>query len=297
MRSIVSLGLIALVAATFQIAAAESIDAGRGEVPLYVPANYDKDTPAPLVVLLHGYTSSGKQQESYMKFSELVDTYGYLLAIPDGTREDSGRKVRFWNASEACCNFQGSEVDDSAYVLSIIDLVKADYTIDANRVYLIGHSNGGFMSYRMAYDHPETIAAIASLAGATLSGIDRPAPAGPVNVLQIHGTKDTTIAYDGGQIGATDYPGAKQSVERWAAYNGCEVEAITSDKTIDLDRRIEGAETTITQYSSQCNPGGAVELWTIEGGGHIPSLSDTFNKQVIEWLLAHPKTTQGDAAE
>ena len=151
MRMIVSLALIVLMALMFNFATAESIDAGRGEVPLHIPAKYDKSTPAPLVVLLHGYTSSGKQQESYMKFGELADTYGFLLATPDGTREDSERNYRFWNATEACCNFHGSDVDDSAYVRSIIDLVKAEYSIDPDRVYLIGHSNGGFMSYRMAY--------------------------------------------------------------------------------------------------------------------------------------------------
>ena len=298
MRTIVSFVLIALVAVPLSFSEPESIDAGRGPVPLHVPANYDTDTPAPLVVLLHGYTSSGKQQESYMKFGALVDTYGYLLATPDGTREESGRKARFWNASDACCNFQGSEVDDSAYVQEIIDRVKADYSIDPKRVYLIGHSNGGFMSYRMAYDHSDPIAAIASLAGATLADLDRPAPASTVHVLQIHGTKDTTIAYGGGEIGATTtYPGAQQSVEQWAAYNGCEVEAITLEKTIDLDKRIEGNETTITQYTSRCRTGGAVELWTIEGGGHIPSRSDTFSKHVIEWLLAHPKSTSGQATD
>ena len=297
MRTFVSLALIALVPVLFNFAAAESIDAGRGPVPLHVPANYDKDSPAPLVVLLHGYTSSGKQQESYMKFGELADTYGYLLATPDGTHEDSERNYRFWNASEACCNFHGSDVDDSAYVLGIIDRVKVDYNVDPDRVYLIGHSNGGFMCYRMAYDHSDTIAAIASLAGATLADPDRPAPPGTVHVLQIHGTRDTTIAYEGGQIGETPYPGAKQSVAQWALYNGCEVEATPSEETIDLDKRIEGAETTVLQYSSRGDAGGEVELWSIQGGGHIPSLSDTFNKQVIEWLLAHPKSTSEEATD
>ena len=149
----------------------------------------------------------------------------------------------------------------------------------------------------MAYDHSETIAAIASLAGATLADLDRTAPASAVHVLHIHGTEDSTIEYEGGDIGAAAYPSAQQSVEQWAAYNGCEVEATASDKTIDLDKRIDGAETTITQYSSRCRPGGSVELWTIEGGGHIPSLSDTFSKHVIEWLLAHPKSTSADATD
>lgn len=293
MRTIVSLALIVFVGLTVNFAAAESIDAGRGEVPLHVPAKYDKSTPAPLVVLLHGYTSSGKQQESYMKFGELADTYGFLLATPDGTREDSERNHRFWNATEACCNFHGSDVDDSAYVRSVIDLVKAEYSVDPNRVYLIGHSNGGFMSYRMAYDHSDTIAAIVSLAGASLSDLELPAPGNPVHVLQIHGTEDGTIAYSGSEIGETTYPGAKESVERWAAYNGCEVEATVSETTIDLDKGIDGAETTVTKYSSGCGPGGAAELWTIEGGGHIPSLSDSFTKHVIEWLFAHPKSAGG----
>lgn len=68
------------------------------------------------------------------------------------------------------------------------------------------------MSYRMAYDHSDTIAAIASLAGASHSNLDKPAPASPVHVLQIHGTKDTTIEYGSGEIGGTTYPDAKRGV-------------------------------------------------------------------------------------
>ena len=98
-------------------------------------------------------------------------------------------------------------------------------------------------------------------------------------------------------INRTIFPARKQSVEQWAAYNGREDEATTSDKTIDLDKRIEGDETTIAQYTSRCKPGGAAELWGIGGGGHIPSLSDTFNQLVIEWLLAHPKSAHGEAAD
>jgi len=278
-----SMGLLA------PFATAEEIDLGRGPVPLTVPSGYSADEAAPLVVLLHGYTSSGKQQEGYMKFSALADEYGYLFLAPDGTREEAGRKVQFWNASQACCNFQGSEVDDSAYIRGLIDEVASKYTVDLKRVYLIGHSNGGFMSFRMAYDHSDTIAAIASLAGASLSDPDLPPPATPVHVLQIHGTNDTTILYEGGEIGETNYPGAVQSVERWAKFNGCAVEAAPAKSPIDLEKRLEGEETQVTRYVSACKPGGSAELWTIQDGGHIPSLSETFSRQVIEWLLAHPK--------
>ena len=193
--------------------AAQTVDAGRGELPIRVPAGYDRASPVPLVVLLHGYTSSGAEQDAYMKFVELVDSHRFLLVHPDGTRESGGDNNRFWNASKACCDLMASGVDDSAYVRSVIDVVKADYNVDPKRVYVIGHSNGGFMSYRAAYDHSETIAAIASLAGAA-STERQPAPRSPVHVLQIHGTDDRAIAYDGGEIRAAP------TQVRWDRWSG-----------------------------------------------------------------------------
>lgn len=268
---------------------AQSINLGRGELPLTVPASYDSDTPAPLIVLLHGYSSSGAGQDSYMGFSKIADRYGFLLVSPDGDKEAGGDENRFWNASPACCNFFGSDVDDSAYILSIINEVKSDYNVDANRVYLIGHSNGGFMSYRAAYDHSDTIAAIASLAGA--NHIDeRSAPDNPVHILQIHGTDDGTIAYEGDDIQGNAYPSAIQSVSRWAEYNGCASDGAERELR-DLEANIGGHESSVLLFQQGCNTGGSSELWTIEGGSHVPNLSATFSQQVVEWLYAHPKTT------
>ena len=191
--------LVALMAIGAGAVSAQTVDAGRGELALRVPSDYSQDTPTPLVVLLHGYGSSGVRQESYMKFGKLVDSHGFLLVRPDGTQESTEEGRRFWNASKACCNFEGSTIDDSAYVLSVIEAVRSRYTVDPKRVYLIGHSNGGFMSYRAAHDHSDRIAAIASLAGAA-STDDLPAPLHPVHILQIHGTDDATIAYAGSEI-------------------------------------------------------------------------------------------------
>ena len=267
---------------------AQSIDLGRGELPVTVPDDYDAATPAPLIVLLHGYTSSGSGQDSYMGFSAIADTYGFLLVSPDGDKESGGDENRFWNASSACCNFFQSDVDDSAYILSIIKEVKADFNVDANRVYLIGHSNGGFMSYRAAYDHSETIAAIASLAGASHADM-RSAPENPVHVLQIHGTSDGTIAYDGAEIGGNSYPSAKDTVTQWAYYNGCKAQAAERELR-DLVANLEGHESSVMVFNQGCKACGSSELWTIADGSHVPAFSDTFAEQVVEWLLAHPKS-------
>mgnify|MGYP001247248579 CR=1 FL=1 len=286
MRSGILVLCMACCALMVESAAAQSIDAGRGSIPLVVPKDYDAAKPVPLVVLLHGYTSSGQAQEAYMKFGKLADSYGYVLIAPDGTKEKSDDRHRFWNATDACCDLYGSEVDDSNYLQRVIEKVKAGYSIDDNRVYLIGHSNGGFMSHRMAADHPDTIAAIASLAGAAPAELSGPKPRRPVNILQIHGTGDTTIKYDGGEIADNAYPGALETVAKWAEYNGG-AKAKSVRKKLDLDKRVDGKETTITRYKKA-----SVELWTIHDGRHVPALSESFSEHVIQWLMAHPKSAK-----
>lgn len=264
----------------------QTLDLGRGEVAITIPESYDSASPAPLILLLHGYTSSGPNQDNYMGFGDLADDYGFVFVAPTGTREGRGDENTFWNASEACCNFQGSEVDDVGYLMAIIEEVSSRYAIDPLRIHLVGHSNGGFMAYRMAYEHPDVIAGIASLAGASHSG-RRPPPGAPVHVLQIHGTDDETIRFQGGEIGETRYPGARASVATWAAYNGCDRQGMARELR-DLDASLPGHETGVLAFDAGCEPGGSTALWTISAGTHSPPLSDTFAAQVVEWLLVRP---------
>jgi polyhydroxybutyrate depolymerase len=264
------------------------IDVGRGPIPVKVPEGYDPETPTPLIVLLHGYTSSGASVEAWMQFTPRADEYGFLFLAPDGTRDCFGQ--RFWNATDGCCNLCDRDTDDSGYLRDVVDEMKAQYNVDARRVYFVGHSNGGFMSYRMACDHADTVAAIASLAGATYIDPADCAPSVPVDILQIHGTADGVISYDGGCIPlAGCYPGAVQTVETWATYDGCSLDPVEDPDPLDLDADQPGAETTVFRYESACEPGGSAQLWSIQGGPHSPNLTSDFTPLVVEYLLAHPK--------
>ena len=251
------------------------------------PTGFDPSVKLPLVVMLHGYSSNARQEESYLALRTLVDSKHFFYAAPDGTVEASANANRFWNATDACCNFYGSTVDDVAYLTAVIDDMSARYPVDPKRVFFIGHSNGGFMTHRMACERAGRIAAVLSLAGAQNNDATKCSPTEPVSVVELHGDADQTIQYGGGLINGVPYPSALTTITDWATKDGCSTTAADAGN-LDLVGNVPGNETNIQRFAG-C-PTGNVELWTIQGGGHIPyTWSSTFAPTVIDWLFAHPK--------
>ncbi|MEU7872561.1 alpha/beta fold hydrolase [Dactylosporangium sp. NPDC049140] len=264
-----------------------TVSLGDRPFKLHLPTSYAAGTKLPLVVVLHGYSSDAAEAESYFRFTAEADRRGFLYAMPDGTR--NGRNERFWNATDACCDFGGSGIDDSGYLQRLIDAVKSAHPVDASRVYLVGHSNGGFMAYRMACEHADTVTAIVSLAGAVAQDAAGCAPVRPVGILEIHGTADDTIRFDGGLNGDRPYPSAAVGIERWRRLNGCSDQVTPASPPLDLEAALPGAETTVTAYQAGCRAGGQVTLWTVVNGGHVPALSPTFTATVLDNLLAQTR--------
>lgn len=265
----------------------ELIVGGDRPAKVYVPPGLDPEEPTPLVVLLHGYGASGEIQEFVFKLQPEAEARRFLYVYPDGTYDAEGK--RFWNATNACCDFFGSQVDDVAYLSGLVAEIGEHYALDPQRVFFLGHSNGGFMTHRMACERSELIAAGASLAGAVWSDPQECPAKAPVSVLQIHGTADTTVLYEGGEFfPGYDYPGALTTTQTWAAKNGCALTG-TPGEALDLEWQIGGAETSVERFDTGCAPGGAAELWTIAGGAHVPALSEEFPVAVIDWLFDHPK--------
>ncbi len=255
---------------------------GSRPARVVVPADYDHAVAHPLAILLHGYSASGAIQDAYLGFSQRAATRGLIAVIPDGTTNPGGQQ--FWNATPGwCCDFLGSGIDDAGYLLGLVTEAKARFNIDADRVYLMGHSNGGFMSYKMACEHADVFAAIVSIAGAMPLSEEDCSPGEAVSVLQVHGTLDAVISYDG-FFGR--YPSAPVAVERWAQHNGCaDTTSVGEDK--DYDNTIFGAETSVLEHRS-CRAGAAV-LWRMTGSAHVPAFSPAFMPAALDWLLAHPK--------
>jgi polyhydroxybutyrate depolymerase len=258
---------------------------GTRPARVVVPSDYDHDDHTnahPLVILLHGYSATGQIQDFYLDFSPRAASRGFIAVVPEGTVNPGG--LQYWNASPGwCCDFLDSGVDDAGYLLGLVTEAKSRFNIDAARVYLVGHSNGGFMSYKLACEHADVFAAIVSIAGAMPLAEADCAPSEAVSVLQVHGTLDTVINFYGtfGQ-----YPSAVTAIERWAGHNGCAT-AATSGDTEDYDNNVIGAETTLLTHQ-QCQAG-AAELWRMTGSAHVPAFAPSFVPAALDWLLAHPK--------
>jgi polyhydroxybutyrate depolymerase len=259
--------------ATASSPATISVD-GRSAL-LYLPTSRP-EAPTALVVVLHGYTAEAAGAVEFLGLRAPADRRGVLLVAPQGTTDPEGNT--FWNASHACCDFHDSGVDDAGYLSRLIAAVAADHPVDPGRVYVVGHSNGGFMAHRMACDHAGEVAAVASLAGA-LDADGACAPERPVSVLQVHGTADESIGYDGGDTSAAG------TVAAWRGLDGCGSSA-RRDGRIDADASLAGDDLTETTWTG-CRDRTEVALWTIDGGSHVPALTPAFASALLDWLEAH----------
>ncbi|MBX7194507.1 MAG: hypothetical protein K1X94_20795 [Sandaracinaceae bacterium] len=261
---------------------------GPAERParMIVPPQHDGVSALPIVILLHGYGASASLQDAYFATTRLSRELGFYLVLPDGTMDSGGS--RFWNAG-GCCDFGGADVDDVAYLTALLDDAEARVPVDAGRVYFLGHSNGAFMSYRMACVLSERITAVAALAGteATMVACE---PTRPVSVLHMHGTADTTIPYVGGMLGTVPYRGAEDEVAQWRMRDGCD-ESTVDGGAREYDAMVAGEESHVTTWPA-CSAGTTVELWRMDGSGHIPSLGGASGAPhaILEWLLARRRT-------
>ena len=268
---------------TDQHTTASLVSEGR-EATLTMPGGHDNNHTLPLVIALHGYSSSGSFNAWWMSLYDSVHENEHLLLTPDGTL--NWIAMRYWNATEACCNLFGSSVDDVVFLEGLISEAVANYGADPEGVILIGHSNGGFMTHRMACDRGNLIESIISLNGATWNDFNNDCPdTGRPNILHVHSTLDGVIQYDGGTLNGAQYPSAPQSTSFWAVRSGCD-SSWTNLGTIDLTSSDGVAETDNLEHLN-CADGNRVSHWRINNGSHAPSLNaPDWADQSLAWGLA-----------
>ena len=218
---------------------------------LVAPLSLGRDRPAPLVLVLAGVGNSAEGMAEATQFDEVARADEFIVAYPEGINQT-------WNAGYCCLGRARTGPDDVAFLARVIDDVQANHKVDRDRVFVVGVSAGAMMAYRLGCDLAGRIRGIGSVAGAMVLDACRPTRA--VSVIEIHGTADDLVPYQGGRTagGATQpSPPTRAVVGRWAELNRCPVPPET---------RTEGPVATLTWTG--CSDGTAVKLMTIEGGRH-----------------------------
>lgn len=217
---------------------------------LYIPPAFADEVNLPLVFNLHGLTSNAVQQEFYSKMNEVSDTAGFIVCYPDGLNN-------MWNSG-----FNPNSTDDVGFIDVLIDELLDKYNIDLNRIYTCGMSNGGYQSYYLACELPNRFAAIASVTGTMFPAVyNSCAPNRSIPVLQIHGTNDGTVLYNGS---STATP-IEQVIQFWVENNLCtaaaDTMAIANIDTTDL------STAQLIKYGN-CDDNSAVHFYKIFDGEH-----------------------------
>jgi polyhydroxybutyrate depolymerase len=214
-----------------------------------------------------------------MKLAPVAKKLGMIYIAPDGTVGADGRRV--WNAANACCQKSGAPVDDIAYISSLIDEIALKVSVDRSRIYMIGHSNGAFMSLAYACS-TGAVAGVVSLAGALDSDYTC-ASKKPFALLHIHGVADRTIKIDGGVMNGHAYTSAKQTIQAIASINKCPQNSVTQAafSKKDFEPTIPGAETTVESIGGCDAP---ITYWRIARGSHSPKLPANYAEQILSFL-------------
>lgn len=265
---------------------------GARPVEIRVPSGYDPARPAPLLLVLHGYSAGGVFNDIYMRMTTIMDAKGFFYVSPDGTRDSSGKN--FWNATDGCCDFDHTNVDDVGYLTSLVREIQGVYAIDPKRIYVLGHSNGGYMANRLACEHADLFAAAVSWAGANWSDPARCTPSAPIGYLQIHGTKDGSVPFDKAGASSTinanvAYPGAAGTVAIWAEKNGCGAALTPTGANLRVNADTKAGTDTAALRHDGCRDNGAAELWPVTDAGHIFTFTDDAVNAIWQFMDAHSK--------
>ena len=227
---------------------------------LYKPDNLKEK--APLVFVLHGYTSNSTNIMNYSKMNDIADQNGFMVCYPQGTTNIYTGQTH-WNANLK----EMSSVTDSEFLTDLAKKLQAEFNLSEKNTFACGMSNGGFMSYTLGCERSDTFKAIASITG-TMSGYDwNNCNPNKVPVLQISGTNDMVVPMDGSMSLAGGWGGApkiQDIMNYWGDINEC---TQTQTQNLPDSNKTDNSYVSI-EKKVDCFNNNQVWFYTVYGGAH-----------------------------
>jgi polyhydroxybutyrate depolymerase len=242
-----------------------AVSDGKRDYQLFVPA---RSGAMPLVIALHGGGGNGAQLAKSAGLIEKAQKEGFILALPEGSARFG--KLQTWNASGCCAYAMKQKIDDVGFMRALIADLERTQPVDPKRVYVVGMSNGGMMTLRVAIELGDRIAGAAVFVGALFG--NEPAPVGPVPMLIVNADKDGNVPVAGGtsetglvrRAQGMPYKPSRYAATWWASANRCTTGPARSE-TADYVRELwtgcaGGADVDfyITKDAEHGWPGGTI---------------------------------------
>jgi len=259
--------------------AASAIPAAPADVlphgyAVYAPPELDLTQPAPVILALHGRSGSGTGMAYLLDAHAFARENGIIMVYPDGTNNE-------WNYVRGFSGYDTSGMDETDFLTRLVDDLAVDLNLDLSRVYVLGFSNGGFMTQRLACEAADTFAGFAFVSATLFAGIPSLCEGtSPVPILYIHGTHDAVVPWAGITQGQTTlYLSALDTLAFWLEHNNCRVEL---GEHTAFSAEDPAASTFAHRFTfPDCAPHGNVVFWTIENGGHnLPGVEGRINPEI-----------------
>lgn len=217
----------------------------------YLPSNLQANESVPLLIALHGLTQTGSGLMDVTQFNTIAEAEHFIVCYPSGLNNA-------WNAN---MNVTVSSTDDKGFIEKLVDYFESNYHTDPSRRYLCGMSNGGFMCHKMVCESTYCFAAIASVSGVMSdTTFNNCNPQHPTAVLQIHGTADAIVPYNGSGSTGCSVPALLSKYQQiYGANPSPIITAMPNSNLTDL---------SYPELHSYLNGSADIRHVKIYGGGH-----------------------------
>ena len=231
---------------------------GNRTYQMFVPARNGR---LPLVIALHGGGGNGAQLAKSAGLIDEAAKEGFVLALPEGSSRFG--KLETWNAGGCCAYAMREKIDDIGFIRALIDDLERTQPVDPKRVYVVGMSNGGMMTERVAIELGGRIAGAAVFVGALFGNEPRPVAAVPM--LIVNAEKDEQVPIAGGasttgivrRSQGMPYKPSRYAATFWATANRCTTNP-TKAETADYVR----------ERWTGCASGADVDFYIVKGAEH-----------------------------
>ncbi|MDQ7017136.1 MAG: PHB depolymerase family esterase [Gammaproteobacteria bacterium] len=268
-----------------------------------------KDLPdsAPLVILLHG--GKRNMDKLFRRFSGgskewplLAEDEKFILMVPNGVNARTQKArggSRNWNDCRiALKKGMASDADDVGFIKKLLIWSQNHLSINVQRIYLSGASNGGLMSYRLATELPDAFAAVAVFIanGAAKGECLQATQAVPIMI--VNATQDPLMPWAGGEVkgGGGRVLSAEATLEYWLKVNKVKRDLGERVSLPDLNKNDDSR--VVKRLYPASKAGEEVWFYALKGAGHVsPSIKHEVPKWIQRALLGKQNKDMEGAAE